>query len=538
MENSTIKPTPSLFKTSLMIAGFLLVEKLLGFTHNLLVARQFSLSPELDAFNVANNLPQTIFGVFSGAALGFVLVPALSAALLQEGRPSLWQLFSRVLNLVFLITASASLLSILFAEPLVRAQFGLAPGFDPSQQALVVRLMRLNLLATLLFSLAGLMTAGLHANQRFFLPAFAPAMYDLGILFGVLVLAPSTGYQIGPIQLPALGLGIQGLMIGTILGGLFYCLVQLPGLLRLKFRWSASLGLSDSRLQQVILLALPRMLTVMLIYLVAIIQDNLASRLVSGSVTSLVFAWLIFQAPVTLIGTALGSVLLPTLASQHTLAQVEAFKRTVLLSVRFLIAVTLPVIVVLCLLLPYLVGVLGFNTADSQVVVQTTSAFLLGLTGYTLVEVGMRAFYARQKWLMPLAAAAIMLFTYTLLAIPLSLSLGAPGLGLANALAYSLEAAFLLLVLDRQMGSFLRLASTFLRALGGACMAALIVLLIIAELQSIHFPFSASYQAIFTPGQSTLAAPASLLFAVLVAAAGLFGALPLVWRDISHFMKA
>lgn len=521
-----------------MIAGFLLVEKLLGFTHNLLVARQFSLSPELDAFNVANNLPQTIFGVFSGAALGFVLVPALSAALLQEGRPSLWQLFSRVLNLVFLITASASLLSILFAEPLVRAQFGLAPGFDPSQQALVVRLMRLNLLATLLFSLAGLMTAGLHANQRFFLPAFAPAMYDLGILFGVLVLAPSTGYQIGPIQLPALGLGIQGLMIGTILGGLFYCLVQLPGLLRLKFRWSASLGLSDSRLQQVILLALPRMLTVMLIYLVAIIQDNLASRLVSGSVTSLVFAWLIFQAPVTLIGTALGSVLLPTLASQHTLAQVEAFKRTVLLSVRFLIAVTLPVIVVLCLLLPYLVGVLGFNTADSQVVVQTTSAFLLGLTGYTLVEVGMRAFYARQKWLMPLAAAAIMLFTYTLLAIPLSLSLGAPGLGLANALAYSLEAAFLLLVLDRQMGSFLRLASTFLRALGGACMAALIVLLIIAELQSIHFPFSASYQAIFTPGQSTLAAPASLLFAVLVAAAGLFGALPLVWRDISHFMKA
>ena len=83
-----------------------------------------------------------------------------------------------------------------------------------------------------------------------------------------------------------LGLGIQGLMIGTILGGLLFCLVQLPGLLRLQFRWSASLGLRDARLRQVLLLALPRLLTVLLIYLVSIIQDNLASRLVTGSVTS------------------------------------------------------------------------------------------------------------------------------------------------------------------------------------------------------------------------------------------------------------
>jgi putative peptidoglycan lipid II flippase len=400
------------------------------------------------------------------------------------------------------------------------------------------------------------MTAGLHANQRFLLPALAPAMYDLGILFGVLVLAPSTGYQIGPLQLPALGLGIQGLVLGTILGGVLFCLVQLPGLLRLQFRWSASLGLQDARLRQVVLLALPRLLTVLLIYLVSIIQDNLASRLVTGSVTSIVYAWLIFQTPVTLLGTAIGSVLLPTLAGQHTLQQAEAFKRTTLLSARFLIAVTLPVIAVIALLLPPLIGILGFDAAGSQMVAQTTTAFLLGLTGYTLVEVGMRAFYARQKWLVPILAAALMLVTYTLSAIPLAIGMGASGLGLANAIAYSLEAAFLLIVLNRQLGPFLRLTPTFLRAVAGASMSALVVLLMMAGLnatravvQTASIPptilyekpatfitsFPYTFQADNFPVTIT---PGNIVIAILIAAIGLASALPFVWKDISQFMKA
>ncbi len=128
----------------------------------------------------------------------------------------------------------------------MRSQVGIAPGFTSAQQALVADLMRLNLFATLLFSLAGMMTAGLQANQHFLLPALAPIMYDIGMLFGVLVLSPEQGYSFGPVTLPAFGLGIHGLVYGTILGAFLYMAIQVPGLLRFHFRWSPSFGLHDS----------------------------------------------------------------------------------------------------------------------------------------------------------------------------------------------------------------------------------------------------------------------------------------------------
>ena len=83
----------------------------------------------------------------------------------------------------------------IFADQLVGWRLGIAPGFYTAQQDLVANLMRLNLLATLMFSLSGLVIAGLQANQHFLLPAIAPSMYDIGTLFGVLILAPEKGYR-------------------------------------------------------------------------------------------------------------------------------------------------------------------------------------------------------------------------------------------------------------------------------------------------------------------------------------------------------
>ena len=160
-------------RSALIIAVFIALEKLLGFVRQLIIARQFGLSDELDAFNAANNLPDLIFALVSGGALAIALIPVLSGYLETKSRPVMWDLFSRIANLVFLVTAGLSVIVAIFADQFVSYRLGVVPGFDPAQQGLVSDLMRLNLIATLIFSISGLVIAGLQANQHFLLPALA-----------------------------------------------------------------------------------------------------------------------------------------------------------------------------------------------------------------------------------------------------------------------------------------------------------------------------------------------------------------------------
>ena len=132
-------------RSALIIAIFIALEKLLGFVRQLIIARQFGLSSELDAFNAANNLPDLIFALVSGGALAIALIPVLSEYLESKGRPVMWDLFSRIANLVFLVTAGLSVVVAIFADQFVSYRLGVVPGFDPAQQGLVADLMRLNL---------------------------------------------------------------------------------------------------------------------------------------------------------------------------------------------------------------------------------------------------------------------------------------------------------------------------------------------------------------------------------------------------------
>jgi putative peptidoglycan lipid II flippase len=147
-------------RSALIIAVFFGLEKLLGFFRQLLIARQFGLSAGLDVFNAANNLPDLIFGLISGGALAIAFIPVLSEYLEEKGSPVMWDLFSRVANLVFLVTLGASIVVALLANQLVGWNLGIAPGFSPEQQSQVVDLMRINLIATMLFSIVPVIRSG------------------------------------------------------------------------------------------------------------------------------------------------------------------------------------------------------------------------------------------------------------------------------------------------------------------------------------------------------------------------------------------
>lgn len=439
-----------LTKTSILLAFFFALDKVAAIFRQIIVARQFGLSAELDAFNVANNLPDMLFALISGGALAVAFIPVLSEVLTRDGRGPAWELFSRIANLAFIVTGILALIIVVSADFLVRWEIGVAPGFNEQQQHLVVMLMRLNLVATLIFSISGLVMAGLQANQHFLLPAMAPLFYNIGQIFGAMILSPEKGYQFAGITLPAFGLGVHGLVYGVIIGALMHLGIQIPGLIKYKFRWIAQLGLGLPDVQKVLNLLGPRLVTMMFIQLIFIIRDNLASRLQAGSVSALTYGWMIQQLPETLIGTAIGTALLPTLAEQFVRNDRQAFQQTIQRAANILMGVTIPVAIILSLgLRPMMELAFGFDVQGTDLLLWVTRGYLAGLTGHCLLEIASRSFYAQQDAVTPLVGVILNILIYIFIGRLLFKPLGAAGISLTDAIAFTTQAVFLLVILRR-----------------------------------------------------------------------------------------
>lgn len=429
-----------LTRTSLLLGFFFTLDKVLAFVRSVVIARQFRTSIHLlDTFNAANNLPDLLFALISGGALAMAFIPLMSEYLTKQNRAAAWDLFSRVANLAFVATSAFAILIAIFAEPITR--FGIAPGFPPDQRAILVELMRLNLIGTIIFSISGLVMAGLQANQHFFLPALAPIFYNLGQIFGALFLAPR--------------FGVQGLVYGVILGAVMHLLVQIPGLAIYRFHWTSSLDLRNTGLLEALRLMGPRVLTMFGIQAMFILRDNLASLTGQvGAVTSLTYGWMIMQVPETLLGTAIATAILPTLAEFVSREDWTGFRQTLEKAFRILISLTLPIAAVTAAgIHPLVRAVFGFDEAATTILTWTARVYMLTLCGYAMQEITARAFYARKEPWFPFLGVTVRLIVYGIIggsAVLFFKNIGAPAIALAE-ISLTVEAVLMLILLNRRL---------------------------------------------------------------------------------------
>ena len=465
-----MKKLSFLTRISLMLGFFFTLDKLLAFVRATIILRQFQLSATLDAFYFADLLPSWEAAVFSGSALAMAMIPVLTQALTLRGRQAAWDLFSRIANLAFLATGIAAALAAVFAEPLV--QFWIAPGIGHQEQLFTSGLMRIDLIGTFIFSISGLVIAGLQANQHFFLPALAPIMYNIGQIFGAAILAPSQPYSIGPISLPAFGLGVYGLVYGVIIGAALHLAIQIPGLIKYKFHWTPSLDIRDPALTEMFKVIWPRVLTVLGVQLMFMARANLASRLgQTGAFSALTNGWMIMQVPETLLGTAIATAILPTLSELAAHGDWDGFRQTIERALRIMIALTLPAAAVLAAgIHPLIRVVFHLNDADASLLTWTTRAYLVTLCGYAIQEVAARAFYAREEAIIPLATIVIRLSVYLgigISALVFFRSIGAPAIALAE-LSLTIEAIIMFTWLGRRMDKAVEVDGSILKGLVAA----------------------------------------------------------------------
>jgi putative peptidoglycan lipid II flippase len=464
------------------------VAKAISLVQTVVIARTFGIGKEWDAFVSANRIPELLVVLIAGGALNYAFIPIFSGLLAEEKQAEAWRLASRVMNTIFLVALGVSIVVFLLTPWLVSNV--IAPGFDAETAAKAANLMRILLIGTVIFAVSGIISGILQSHNHFLLPAIAPIMYDVGILFGVLVLLRQ--------------FGLEGVAFGTVLGACLHLLIQVPGLVRFKARWSPLFGWRDPQVWQVIRLMIPRVIGLGVFQANMLIMTNIGSRLGAGSVSALDWGWRLMQIPQTLIGTAMGIVIFPTLATLSAVRD-EAGKRAAMSgALRFILITSIPAAVGLIFVGRPLISLLegnAFDASATMLVYYTLRAFMLGLIVHSVLEVVARSFYADQDTVTPLLAALGGASINLILAFVLSdiatverstfmnialnrVGMGAlayignvSGLALANSLGTTFEVGVLLLILRRRWHGVEEgtLASTLLKTLAASLVMALAV---------------------------------------------------------------
>lgn len=417
----------------------LVVGQFAGLARSILVAETFGASPELDAFTAANRVSETLFLLVAGGALGSAFIPTFTGLLARAERQSAWRLASALANAVTLTVSLLAVLLAVFAPQVVR--YALAPGFSESPEffALTVALLRIQLISAVLFGMGGLIVGILNAHHVFLIPALTPALYQLGIIFGVVVLSPM--------------MGIYGLAWGVVLGAIAYLLVQIPSLVRQKGKYSPTFGLENPDVRKVILLMGPRLVGVAVVQLNFWVNINLASRMQEGSVASLNYAFSLMLMAQAAIAQSVAIAAMPTFSAQHALGKIDEMRASLAASLRGVILLAIPASVGLILLRKPLVSLLyqrgAFDEQDVQLVAWALLWFAAGLVGHSIMEVLTRAFYAQQDTKTPVIIGTVAMVLNVVLSFIFADLFGRlgwlphGGLALANSLATALEATAL-----------------------------------------------------------------------------------------------
>jgi putative peptidoglycan lipid II flippase len=444
-----------LLRSSVIVIVLFGLGKLTGLVRTRLVSTTFGTGSEFDAFTAANQLPEVFFTVIAGGSLAAAFIPVYSEYLTNRPARESARLANTILTLVILLLGAISALGAIFAPWLVSTI--LVPGFPPEIQALTAAIMQVILIQTTLFGISGVLSSILNAHQHFALPALAPVMLDLGYMIGIIFLVPR--------------LGIMGLAWGTVIGAILHIAVQIPALLRFQFRYRPSLALRMAGVREIIILMIPRFVTLGTIQFADLFIIRLASSLPVGSTSGYFYAYALMQFPETLFGTAIALVVFPTMAELFNAGDLIGLRNTASRTIRIIWFLTFPAAAGLVLLGRPVITLLlqgGEFTADSaQLVYSVLVVFSLRVISESTVEVAARLFYAQHNTAVPMVAYLGWLILDVALAYWLVDELGIVALAIASTVAFTFLAAVLLVLNDRNLDGLLDkdLALSALRAL-------------------------------------------------------------------------
>jgi putative peptidoglycan lipid II flippase len=455
-----------LSRAAALLAGSSLIASLLGlFRERIFNSLYYITYPTgADAYRVAFSIPDFMFIILVSGALSVSFIPVFNQRLTSGNKKSAWELSTSIINLMALATLVTSVLIIIFAEPLVRYVVG--PGLDESSRSLAVSMMRVIAVSPFLFAVATVITSMQQAVGRFAFFALAPALYNVGIIIGLLFF--TNGINIFGWQL--FDGGIMGVALGVVLGAMLQLLVSTIGLFGMGFDYRFKIYWKNKGFRQVLRLLPPRSLDQGIDYVNSIVETNLASRMVAGSVNAYQQVTALVYMPINLVGVAISTAAFPRMTERIAEGRPDLFKKELQQVLRVIIWLALPITVIAVIARGYVVNFI-VNGGDPYM------ASILGILGISILFrsvyfISARSFYAQQDTKTPLY---ISLFTIALnitLAVTFTFvfQAGVQGLAWAAVIVSAVELSILFTLMARRIKGLFD--APFIHAIGRMVSAA------------------------------------------------------------------
>ncbi len=418
------------FASFIMMAS-VFASRIIGVFREMVIAGSGGIKAGVDAYQIAFIIPEILNHIVASGFLSITFIPIFAHYLSSGKKEEGYRIFSIILNSFGSLLLIFILITMVWADSLVHI---FAPGIqDPVTFALAVRMTRIIIPAQFFFFCGGLLMAVQFANEKFFIPALAPLIYNLAIILGGLFLAPVLGME-----------GFAwGVLAGAFLGNFA---VQLMGAKKLGLRYSPVFNFTHPELIRYIKLTLPLMLGLTMTFSTEILLKFFGSWLSEGSIAAMNYALRITFILVGLFGQAVGVASYPfmaKLAGQGNFPELNRLLNSTLKYIFLVIPFTVYFIVISREIVVLLFQRGQFDTKATLVTAAILPFFLIGTVGFSAQTIVSRGYYAVQNTLFPaLFSSLCVVLSFPLIYFLMTI-MGPKGIALGLSLSVILQAIVL-----------------------------------------------------------------------------------------------
>jgi putative peptidoglycan lipid II flippase len=390
-------PVPRSGAAAFLVGLGIFLSRIVGLVRERMLATYFGTSLHADVFSAGLRLPNVLQNLLGEGTLSASFIPAY-AALLGQGRTAeAGRVAGAAFALLLSVAGAISLLGVLLA-PLLVSVF--TPGFEGARRELLISVVRILFPMTGVLVLSAWALGILNSHRRFFLPYFAPVLWNAAIIGALVAFG-------GRLELDAL---VVAAAWGALLGGVLQLVVQLPAVLRLNREIRLSLGTREPAFKEAVRKAGPAIMGRGVVQLSGYVDLVLATLLAIGAVARLRYAQTLYLLPISLFAMSVAAAALPELARDRAGA-VGALRERTAAAVQRVAFFVVPSFVAFLGLGDVLVAGLyragEFGAADVEVVWLILIAYTLGLPASTTTRVYQSAFFALRDTATPARAAVV-----------------------------------------------------------------------------------------------------------------------------------
>ena len=376
------------------------ISKVLGLVRDSLMGAYFGAGIEADAFMAASKLPTTLFDMVIGGVISASFIPVFNSILTKKGKDEAKGFANKFITMIILVTLIISVVGILFAEPLVRF---MAPNFGAEAHDLAVKLTSIMFPMIIFTGIAFSFVGILQSYGEYNIPAIISLVSNTALIVYFILFGKR--------------FGVTGLAVTMVIAWSLQVIVQIPSLIKLKFKYKPDFRLRDSSIKEAVVFAIPMLVSTWVQPFYTLINARFASHM-EGAYSSLEYANRLYLIVTGVFSFVVTNLIFPKLARANASDDKKEANELVAISIKSIVMVIAPLMAGIVILAKPITSIIyghGELASHSGVVATALACYATGMVFLALNEVLSKTFFSMKKSVTPMITSLVsMLFNIIL----------------------------------------------------------------------------------------------------------------------------